>query len=176
MQSRQQPQQRAIQQLPPSTALGVQGGYSVHGFAQAVEQVCANSIDAGARNVAVHFDAAQLVATVSDDGIGIPAASFPSLGVRFCSSKAAGSACSSARLGGQAAAAAHVTSAAGASQPTLTHDSGTLGFRGVFLASLAEVARVEIVSKATGAFETHRKVLQCPESHLHAVWNLLRAV
>ena len=77
----------SIRQLPESAAHGVQGGYSVHSFAQAVEQLCANSIDAGARTVAVQFDASQLTATVSDDGAGIPASSFPSLGMRFCSSQ-----------------------------------------------------------------------------------------
>ena len=70
-QQQQQPLQRqAIRQLPQSAALGVQGGYSVQGFAQAVEQLCANSIDAGARSVSVLFDTLQLTATVTDDGAG----------------------------------------------------------------------------------------------------------
>lgn len=148
----QRTQPNGIRQLPMAAALGVQGGYSVHSFTQAVEQLCANSIDAGARSVAVHFDAAQLTATVSDDGAGIPVASFPSLGVRFCTSKRRH----------QTSAGSHnvCDTTADASQAALVHNCGSLGSRGVFLASLAEVAHVEIVSKATGSFETYRKVLR----------------
>jgi DNA mismatch repair ATPase MutL len=153
----QQAQSIGIRQLPLSAALGVQGGYSVHSFTQAVEQLCANSIDAGARSVAVHFDAAQLIAAVSDDGAGIPAASFPSLGVRFCTSKQRKPASAGSRTGRGAAMA--IASSAAASQAPLVHNCGPLGSRGVFLASLAEVARVDIVSKAAGSFETYRKVL-----------------
>jgi Histidine kinase-, DNA gyrase B-, and HSP90-like ATPase len=153
----QQTQPNGIWQLPMSAALGVQGGYSVHSFTQAVEQLCANSIDAGARSVAVHFDAAQLTATVSDDGAGIPAASFPSLGVRFCTSKQRQLASAGSSSGCGTAAATPNSTAAG--QAPLVHKCGPLGSRGVFLASLAEVARVEIVSKAAGSFETYRKVL-----------------
>ena len=149
-------QPNGIWQLPVSAALGVQGGYSVHSFAQAVEQLCANSIDAGARSVAVHFDASQLTATVSDNGAGIPAASFPSLGIRFCTSKQRHLASAGSSSGCGAAAAITTSTAAG--QAPLVHNCGPLGSRGVFLASLAEVAHVEIVSKAAGSFETYRKV------------------
>lgn len=152
----QRTQPNGIWQLPVSAALGVQGGYSVHSFTQAVEQLCANSIDAGARSVAVHFDPAQLTATVSDDGAGIPAASFPSLGVRFCTSKQRNVASAASSNGCGAAAATPNSTAAG--QAPLVHNCGPLGSRGVFLASLAEAARVDIVSKAAGSFVTYRKV------------------
>jgi len=155
----------AIRQLPPAAALGLAGGYSVHSFAHAVEQLCANSIDAGAGAVSVAFDAARLTATVSDDGAGIPAASFPLLGARHCSSKGVDLA---SALGGGAGGSLGGGGAGGSSGGGSVlgggHGGGggggqTLGFRGAFLASLAEVAQVEIVSKAASAFETHRKVL-----------------
>jgi DNA mismatch repair ATPase MutL len=150
-------QPSSIRRLPESATLGVQGGYSVHSFAQAVEQLCANSIDAGARSVAVHLDASQLTASVSDDGAGIPASSFTSLGMRFCSSKQLRAASAGSSSGCNAAAAA--ARGAAEEQALLVHTCGPLGSRGTFLASLAEVATVEIVSKAAGSFETHRKVL-----------------
>lgn len=166
---RLQPQRPSIRRLPPSAALGVAAGYSVHGFAHAIEQLCANSIDAGAGDVSVAFDAQRLTAVVSDDGAGIPAASFPLLGVRHCSSKGGGGGDAfggSGHVAVPGSTAAHGGRTFGAEDDSTIGGGGgsggrMLGFRGVFLASLAEVAQVEVVSKAAGAFETHRKVLGC---------------
>ena len=72
---------------------------------------------------------------MEDDGSGISADDFNLLGVRHASSKL------------------H-------SLQQLQQGSATLGFRGEALASIAERARLEITSKARGAFETHCKILQ----------------
>eukprot|EP00891_Asterochloris_glomerata_P004346 jgi/Astpho2/4346/fgenesh1_pg.00065_%23_28_t len=90
---------------------------------------------AGASRIEVHINAQQLAFSVEDDGHGIPAADLSLLGVRHASSKL------------------H-------SLQQLQQGSATLGFRGEALASIAERARLEITSKACGAFETHCKILQ----------------
>ena len=89
----------------------------------------------GASRIEVHINAQQWAFSVEDDGNGISADDFSLLGVRHASSKL------------------H-------SLQQLQQGSATLGFRGEALASIAERARLEITSKARGAFETHCKILQ----------------
>ena len=140
---------RRIQRLPAAAAAGLQSACCVHSFAHAVEQCCANSIDAGARRVTVTFHAGQLTAIVSDDGVGVAASCFPLLGMRHCTSK---------HLPADSSAAA-AGSGRGGGSSSGSSGGRTLGFRGVFLASLVEVACVKFVSKAAGTFETLQKVL-----------------
>ena len=96
-------------------------------------------VTAGASHIEVHINAQQLAFSVEDDGRGIPADDLSLLGVRHASSKL------HSKL--------H-------SVQQLQQGSATLGFRGEALASIAERARLEITSKARGAFETHCKILQ----------------
>jgi DNA mismatch repair protein MutL len=93
--------------------------------ASVVKELCENSVDAGARRVDVRVEKAGVdLISVVDDGCGMEA--------------------SDLRL----AVGRHATSKIGSEDDL--HSVGTLGFRGEALASVAAVARLEIVTRASG--------------------------
>lgn len=78
---------QGIRRLPPGAAASLSAGHSIHSFADAVVQCCENSLDSRASSVTVAVNLADLSAQISDDGQGIPSASFPLLGQHNCGSK-----------------------------------------------------------------------------------------
>jgi len=128
---------RRIAPLPGGLAARLRSGCAVQTLAQVVEELVANSLDAGASSVMVELTigAGQLAASVHDDGAGIPGADFARLAERCCTSK--------------------LRSAA-----ELDAGVASLGFRGEALASIADCSLLEVTSKAARAFETHAKLLR----------------
>jgi DNA mismatch repair protein MutL len=120
--------------LQPTVAARVRSGYVIQTVAQAVEECLCNSIDAGATEVQIVVDERYLNFEVEDNGHGIPADSFKSLGVRFATSKLR-------------------------NLNQLLAGPSTYGFRGEALASLAECSVLHISSKARGQFQTWTKVI-----------------
>lgn len=126
--------------LPLGAAAALRAQAVISSPAEAVAELVANSLDAGAREVHVELDLAPggLALAVRDDGEGIRAADLPLLGRRNATSKGPGS-----------------TAAAG------TEVSKVLGYRGEALACLCEAAsEVEVTSRAVGSFETHACLLR----------------
>lgn len=114
--------------------------------AEALAEVVANALDAGATevNVDVALAPEALGFRVQDNGAGVPAASMPLLGQRFATSKAplVGSAASGGPAGAPSAAC-------------------PLGYRGEALAAIREAAgALEVTSRAAGSFETLTITLQ----------------
>ena len=125
-----------LARLPEATASRLRTTFIVGSLAQAVEELVHNAVDAGARAVAVVLDAAAGAASCADDGCGVPLPQLHWLGKRHATSK----------LRSRAELDAGVPS--------------TLGFRGEALASLADCAVVEVVTRAAGAFDTGAVVLR----------------
>lgn len=121
--------------LGRSAINSLRAGVSVIGFDQAIAECVANSIDAGASAITVTVAAHDLSFRVEDDGRGIQPDSFTALAVRYHSSKHA--ACNSLAAGFR-----------------------SLGYRGEALASIAEVAQLEVSSRSAGSFETFCKVVR----------------
>ena len=137
-----------IAPLAPPLAAVVRSQSVLSSPAQAVAELVANALDAGAREVQLELDLRPraLALAVHDDGTGVRAADMPLLGRRGASSKRPAAAAGAAL---RPAAAPHAG-------PTLP----PLGYRGEALAALCEAAaEVEVVSHAAGSFETHRAVL-----------------
>jgi DNA mismatch repair protein MLH3 len=128
---------RRIAPLPGGLSARLRSGCAVQTLAQVVEELVANSLDAGAASVVVELTvgAGQLAASVHDDGAGIAGADFARLAERSCTSK--------------------LRSAA-----ELDAGVASLGFRGEALASIADCSVLEVTSKAARAFETHAKLLR----------------
>jgi hypothetical protein len=108
--------------------------FIVGSLAQAVEELVHNAVDAGSRSVAVVIDAAAGAASCADDGCGVPLPQLRLLGQRHHTSKLR-------------------------SLSELEAGVPTLGFRGEALASLADCAVVELVTRAEGSFDTGAVVL-----------------
>lgn len=123
-----------IHVLQPTVAARVRSGYVIQTIAQAVEECFSNSIDAGATEVQIVIDERLFNFEIEDNGHGIPADSFGSLGVRFATSKLR-------------------------NLNQLLAGPSTYGFRGEALASLAECSVLQISSKARGQFQTWTKVI-----------------
>lgn len=128
---------RRIAPLRGSLAARLRTGCALQTLAQVVEELVANSLDAGAVSIRVELSigAGQLAASVHDDGTGIAGADFARLAERYCTSK--------------------LRSAA-----ELDAGVASLGFRGEALACAADCAVLEVTSKAAGAFETHAKLMR----------------
>ena len=131
------PDKRAqqIKQLPAALAAKLRAPLVIGGFAQAVEELAANSVDAQATVVRVQIDLSSLSLSVEDDGHGVDQASFGSLAVRHATSKL------------------H-------DLKKLSSGVTTLGFKGEAMASMADMSLLQIISKAKGSFETHMKLLK----------------
>lgn len=135
--------------LPPSAAAAVRAQAIVSSPAEAVAQLVANSLDAGAREVHVELDLAPggLALVVRDDGSGIRAADLPLLGRRHATSRGWGS-------------------PAAAELQTVR----ILGYRGeAFAALCASAAEVQVTSRAAGSFETHACLLRGGNMQQHGL-------
>ncbi|KAK9838832.1 hypothetical protein WJX74_004151 [Apatococcus lobatus] len=135
--------QTKIERLPPQLGGKLRSQTAITGLARIVEELVCNSIDARASKIIVELDSRLLSLRVEDDGIGIPQDSFSLLCQRSCSSKL--------QAGGQLSSVA------------------TLGFRGEALASVADSSILEVISRATGSFETHIKALRGGEVLKHGL-------
>jgi DNA mismatch repair protein MutL len=115
-----------IEVLPPAAAERIAAGEVVERPASVVKELIENSLDAGARRIAIEIDGAgSRLVRVSDDGAGIPAEQLAVAFERFATSKIR-------------------------SADDLRRVS-TYGFRGEALPSVAAVARVTIVTRPPGA-------------------------
>ena len=121
--------------LPAAVANAIAAGEVVDRPAAVVKELVENAIDAGAHRVAVRVeDAGRGLVEVVDDGSGILPEDLPIAFQRHATSKIS-------RLDDMRAVR-------------------TLGFRGEALASIAAVAELEAVSRATGRGEGYRVFLQ----------------
>lgn len=119
------PQPMPIQPLPTDTVHRIAAGEVIDSLAAVVRELVENSIDAGATRIAVALQSDQWQVCVTDDGSGI---SLEDL---------------------QNAARPHSTSKIRSSDDLNRINS--LGFRGEALHSLAQLAQLEICSRASGA-------------------------
>lgn len=127
------PAPRPILLAPPALRAQVRSQTVIGSVAEALAEVVANALDAGAGEINIELALGQdsLGFRVADTGHGVPAASMALLGQRFATSKRPG-----AGAGSQAAAP-------------------LLGYRGEALAAIREAAAaVEVTSRAAGSFET----------------------
>jgi DNA mismatch repair protein MutL len=121
--------------LPTAVADGIAAGEVVDRPAAVVKELVENAIDAGAARIQVGIEAAgQRLIEVVDDGLGIPPVDLP-LALRR-----------------------HATSKIRSLEDLRTIQ--TLGFRGEALASIAAVARVEMVSRPRDGGEGYRVVME----------------
>jgi DNA mismatch repair protein MutL len=123
--------QLAIHILPPEVAERIAAGEVVERPASAVKELIENSLDAGAAAVSVEIrDGGLSLVRVSDDGCGMARADAPLALERFSTSKI----------------------------HTLADLDGiaTLGFRGEALASIATVARLELLTRSKEELEGTR--------------------
>ncbi len=111
-----------IRVLDQHTAELIAAGEVVERPSSVVKELMENAIDAGAAHITVEIERGGIsMIRIADDGTGIEAECIPTAFLRHATSKIA-------------------------SQEDLEH-IGTLGFRGEALASIASVARVELVTK-----------------------------
>ncbi|HSQ17843.1 MAG TPA: DNA mismatch repair endonuclease MutL, partial [Anaerolineales bacterium] len=115
-----------IHVLPPEVASQIAAGEVVERPASVVKELLENSLDAGARHITIQVNGAgrQLI-EVADDGCGIPADQVLLSVARHATSKLQ-------------------------SADDLFHIA-TLGFRGEALASISSVARMTVISRASGS-------------------------
>lgn len=126
--------------LPPAAATALRAQAIISSPAEAVAELVANSLDAGAREVHVELDLAPngLALAVRDNGAGIRAVDLPLLGCQRATCK-----------GGCSAIAAR------------TETYNMFGYRGEALVAIcAAAAEVEVTSRAAGSFETHACLLR----------------
>jgi len=115
-----------IQVLPQSAAERIAAGEVVERPASVVKELIENSLDAGARRIAIEIGGAgQRLIQISDDGAGIPGSEVSLAFQRFATSKIR-------------------------TAEDLRHVH-TYGFRGEALPSIAAVARVQMVTRIQGA-------------------------
>ncbi|BFZ12012.1 hypothetical protein BsWGS_15051 [Bradybaena similaris] len=124
-----------IQPLPADVRARVRTGVALTSFAQAVEELVLNSIDAGASSVAVRVDLTCFRIQVVDNGKGISLDQFQLIGERYSTSK-----CHTAED---------------------LENLKYYGYRGEALASLRTAASfLEIVSRSRSSVITHSKCFQ----------------
>lgn len=127
-------QTKAILPLPISVLSRVRSHSQVSCLSQALEEVVNNSLDAQSSKISIQFGLGRSF-TVEDNGCGIPPAHVHLLCKRYCSSKWQGSnSCMDAPK--------------------------WIGHRGEALASIAQVAHVQITTRAKNTFETTAKVVK----------------
>lgn len=122
----------AIRVLPPEVASKIAAGEVVERPASVVKELLENALDAGAKHISIHVEAAgKRLIEVSDDGAGILPSELPLAVSRYATSK--------------------LSNAADLFRIT------TLGFRGEALASIAAVSRLTLVSRPAES-ETGAKI------------------
>ncbi|XP_063932355.1 DNA mismatch repair protein Mlh3-like isoform X2 [Zophobas morio] len=124
----------SIRELDLKTASLLRSSLSICTYAQAVEEVVFNAIDAGATSISITVNFSTLSFEVSDNGFGIEEEDFSLIGERYATSKIR-------KL---------------EDLKNLT----TLGFRGEALASLKETSTLEIISRSSNSFTTYSKIFQ----------------
>ena len=117
---------RKIRVLDEATIANIAAGEVIERPVSVVKELVENSLDAGAKNIAVEVvDGGRALISVADDGAGIPVEDLP------------------------LALARHATSKLATVDDLLA--VRTLGFRGEGLASIAAAGQVDIVSRVQGA-------------------------
>ena len=141
----------AVRKLSAEAISSIRSTVNIPGIPQIVEELVANSIDAGARRVAVRFDMDQLWLEVADNGTGIGAEDLALVGARYCTSKhrAPGG-----KPGGQSGSADADADAAAAAAALATY-----GFRGEALASVRNIGRVRITTRCGGGGLTRTRTM-----------------
>jgi DNA mismatch repair protein MutL len=125
----------ALSRLDDAAIQALRSGFVVFSVSQSVEELIANAIDAGATKIEVTLDLERHSFQVKDNGLGIAEADLAQLPARYHTSKC----------------------------HTLEDLSNiaTLGWRGEALASLAEVANLQIISRpAQQPWPAVKRVLQ----------------
>ncbi len=116
---------RPVRKLPPEVIRRIAAGEVVDGPASVVRELVENALDAGARAVRVLLrEGGRDGIVVDDDGTGIPREDLPRVVERYTTSKIA--------------------------SPDDLFAIRTLGFRGEALHAIAAVARVRILTRASG--------------------------
>jgi len=127
-QSQQQQGQLGIRRLPPEVVARIAAGEMISRPAAMVKELIENALDAQATRISVEvLEALDRSLRVADDGLGILRDELPLAFERYATSKIVG-------------------------EEDLLQVA-TLGFRGEALASIAEIARVTLVSRARGEDE-----------------------
>jgi len=131
----------SIHALSPSAAHQLRAATVIFHPSQALHELLANAIDAGASVISILVDFATLTLTVRDNGCGMSLASLRQLGRPHVSSK-----CSSIQ------------------ELTTLAAERSIGFRGEALSSMAQMAQVEIETRERG----EEKEVDAEETHSHS--------
>nr|XP_011461560.1 PREDICTED: DNA mismatch repair protein MLH3 isoform X2 [Fragaria vesca subsp. vesca] len=126
---------RGVKLLPEAVRSSIRSGVVLYDVARVVEELVFNSLDAGARKVSVFVGIGTCYVKVVDDGCGITRDGLVLLGERYATSKFGQ--CSEGDGAG-----------------------GSFGSRGEALASISDVALLEVVTKASGRPNGYRKVMK----------------
>ncbi|XP_040370286.1 DNA mismatch repair protein MLH3 isoform X7 [Rosa chinensis] len=126
---------RSLRRLPEAVRSSIRSGVILYDVARVVEELVFNSLDAGARKVSVFVGIGTCYVKVVDDGCGITRDGLVLLGERYATSKFE-----------------QFTEADAASV--------SFGSRGEALASISDVALLEVVTKASGRPNGYRKVMK----------------
>ncbi|KAI8999804.1 hypothetical protein BC832DRAFT_594373 [Gaertneriomyces semiglobifer] len=114
-----------IEKLPVETVQQLRSEVVINSFPQCVVELVQNALDAAAAAIEILVDLQSGSVQVTDDGSGITPSDLKLLGQRYATSKAG-------------------------NQNTCT----SFGFRGEALASISEIARIEIITRSTGGSQT----------------------
>ncbi|XP_011022185.1 PREDICTED: DNA mismatch repair protein MLH3 isoform X2 [Populus euphratica] len=124
-----------IKRLPVSARSTMRSGILVFDLTRVVEELVFNSLDAGAKKVLVYVAVGTCYVKVSDDGCGISRDGLVLLGERYVTSKVQ-----------------HLAD--------MDVASGSFGFRGEALSSIADVSVLDVLTKARGMPNGYRKVMK----------------
>ncbi|MED6143477.1 hypothetical protein PIB30_006739 [Stylosanthes scabra] len=125
----------SIRHLPEAVRSSVRSGIFLFDSTRVVEELVFNSLDAAATKVSVFVSIGSCYVKVVDDGGGIARDGLELVGERYATSKFQ-------------------------NLDDLNATSGSFGFRGEALASISEVALLEIVTRTYGRPNGYRKVLK----------------